>query len=71
LKKLGIFLILAGILCVLAFILYTIILVPEIPLLIKFGISAAIVGLVIVIAALVYERSFKKKRSDEDDYSKY
>lgn len=70
-KKLGIFLILAGILCVLAFILYTIILVPEIPLLIKFGISAAIVGLVIVVAALVYERSFKKKRSDEDDYSKY
>lgn len=70
-KKLGIFMILAGILCVLAFILYTVVLEPEIPLLIKFGISAAILGLIIVIAALVYERSFKRKRSDEDDLSKY
>lgn len=70
-KKLGIFMILAGILCVLAFVLYTIVLEPEIPLLIKFGLSAAIVGLIIVIVALVYERSFKKKRSGEDDLSKY
>lgn len=70
-KKLGIFMILAGILCVLAFVLYTIILEPEIPLLIKFGISAAIVGLIIVITALVYERSLKNKRSDEDDLGKY
>lgn len=70
-KKVGIFMILAGILCVLAFVLYTVVLEPEIPLLIKFGLSAAIVGLIIVIAALVYERSFKRKRSDEDDLSKY
>ncbi|MDF2521408.1 MAG: hypothetical protein K0R84_2036 [Clostridia bacterium] len=63
--------ILAGLLCVLAFVLYMIILEPEIPLLIKFGISAAIIGLIIVIASLVYERSNKKNRSDEDDLSKY
>jgi hydrogenase-4 membrane subunit HyfE len=71
LKRIGIFMILAGLLCVLAFVLYMIILEPEIPLLIKFGISAAIIGLIIVIASLVYERSNKKNRSDEDDLSKY
>lgn len=71
LKRIGIFMILAGLLCVLVFALYMIILEPEIPLLIKFGISAAIIGLIIVIASLIYERSNKKNRSDEDDLSKY
>ena len=71
LKRLGIFLILAGILCVLAFILYTIALDSEVPLLIKFGVSAAIVGLAIVISALIVESFKKNKRGDEDDLSKY
>lgn len=70
-KKLGIFLILAGILCVLAFILYTIALEPGIPLLIKFGVSTAIIGLIIVIGGLVLERFNKKKGGDNDDLSQY
>ncbi|HYE09749.1 MAG TPA: hypothetical protein VEF53_06180 [Patescibacteria group bacterium] len=71
LKKLGTFLILAGILCVFAFMLFTIALEPEIPLLVKIGISAAIIGLVLVISALVAESFKKNKRGDEDDLSKY
>ncbi|MDF2841183.1 MAG: hypothetical protein K0Q99_1955 [Clostridia bacterium] len=70
-KKVGIFLILIGLLCILAFVLYTIALDPEIPLLIKFGVSAAIVGLVIVISVLIVESYKKNKRGDEDDLSKY
>ncbi|OGO78740.1 MAG: hypothetical protein A2Y23_10730 [Clostridiales bacterium GWB2_37_7] len=70
-KKVGIFLILAGLLCILAFVLYTIALEPEIPLLIKFGVSTAIVGLVIVISVLVIEALKKNKRGNEDDLSKY
>ncbi len=70
-KKIGIFMILAGILCILAFALYTIALEPEIPILIKLGISVAIIGLVIVIFALIFERSYKNRRGDEDDLSKY
>lgn len=70
-KKIGIFMILAGILCVLAFILYTIALEPEIPILIKLGVSVAIIGLIIVIFALIFERAYKKRRGDEDDLSKY
>lgn len=70
-KKIGIFMILAGILCVLAFILYIIALEPEIPILIKLGVSTAIIGLIIVIFALIFERSYKKRRGDEDDLSKY
>jgi len=66
LKKVGIFLILAGLLCILAFALE-----PEIPLLIKFGVSTAIVGLVIVISVLVIEALKKNKRGNEDDLSKY
>jgi len=71
LKRVGIFLILAGLLCILAFVLYTIALEPEIPLLIKLGVSAAIIGLVIVISALVMESFKKNKRRDDDDLSKY
>lgn|GEM_PF-4840099 len=70
-KRVGIFLILAGLLCILAFVLYTIALEPEIPLLIKLGVSAAIIGLVIVISALVMESFKKNKRRDDDDLSKY
>ncbi len=70
-KKIGIFMILAGILCILAFALYTIALEPEIPILIKLGISVAIIGLVIVIFALIFERSYKNRKGDEDDLSKY
>ncbi|MGB7604607.1 MAG: hypothetical protein WBL93_03930 [Lutisporaceae bacterium] len=70
-KKIGIFMILAGILCVLAFILYTIALEPEIPILIKLGVSVAIIGLIIVIFALIFERAYKKRRGDDDDLSKY
>jgi hydrogenase-4 membrane subunit HyfE len=70
-KKVGIFLILIGLLCILAFVLYTIALEPEIPLLIKFGISAAIIGLVIVISVLIIESFHRNKRGDEDDLSKY
>lgn len=70
-KKVGIFLILAGLLCILAFVLYTIALEPEIPLLIKLGVSAAIIGLVIVISALIIESFKKNKGGDEDDLSKY
>ncbi|MDF2891057.1 MAG: hypothetical protein K0R80_1424 [Clostridia bacterium] len=71
LKKLGTFLILAGILCIFAFVLFTIALEPEIPLLIKIGVSAAIIGLVLVIFALISESLKKNKRGDEDDLSKY
>jgi uncharacterized membrane protein len=70
-KKVGIFLILAGVLCILAFALYTIALEPEIPFLIKFGVLAAIIGLVIIISALVIESFKKNKRRNEDDLSKY
>jgi hydrogenase-4 membrane subunit HyfE len=70
-KKIGIFLILAGLICILAFVFYTIALQPEIPLLIKFGVTAAIFGLIIVISALVVESIKKNKRRDEDDLSKY
>lgn len=70
-KKLGIFLILGGLLCILAFVLYTIALEPEIPLLIKFGVSIAIIGLIIVIAGLIFERSNKNNKGDKDDLSQY
>lgn len=70
-KKVGIFLILAGLLCILAFVMYTIILEPEIPILIKFGIAAAILGLIIIIAGLLLENYNKNKRSDKDDLSQY
>jgi uncharacterized membrane protein len=70
-KKVGIFLILAGVLCILAFALYTIALESEIPFLIKFGVLAAIIGLVIIISALIIESFKKNKRRNEDDLSKY
>ena len=70
-KKVGLFLILAGVLCILAFVLYTIALAPEIPFLIKFGVLAAIIGLVIIIVALILESFKKNKGRDEDDFSKY
>ena len=70
-KKVGIFLVLAGLLCILAFVLYTIILEPEIPVLIKFGVAAAIIGLIITIAGLLLDNYNKTKRSDKDDLSKY
>jgi uncharacterized membrane protein len=70
-KKVGIFLILAGVLCILAFVIYTIALEPEIPFLIKLGVLAAIIGLVIIISALVIESFKKNKRRNEDDLSKY
>ena len=70
-KKLGMFLILGGLLCILAFVLYSIALEPGIPLLIKFGVTIAIIGLIIVIGGLVFERSIKNKRRDKDDLSQY
>jgi uncharacterized membrane protein len=70
-KKVGIFLVLAGVLCILAFALYNIALEPEIPFLIKFGVLAAIIGLVIIISALIIESFKKNKRRNEDDLSKY
>ena len=70
-KKLGIFLIIAGLLCILGFVLYTVVLEPEIPILIKFGVAAAIIGLVIVIVGLIIERLNKHKRSEDDDLSQY
>jgi Na+/proline symporter len=71
LKKVGIFLVLAGMLCIMAFVLYTVILDPSIPLLIKFGVTAAILGLFIIIAVLLLESIKKAKRRNEDDLSKY
>ena len=70
-KKLGAFMILFGILCVLVFILYTIGTQPEVPFLIKLGIMTALIGVIIVIFSLVYERILKKRKEDEDDFSKY
>ncbi len=70
-KKIGIFLILAGLLCILSFALYKFIIIPEIPFLIKLGLAAATIGLIIIICTLLLERFFKKRKEDEDDLSQY
>lgn len=71
LKKFGVFLILAGLLCVLSFVLYMFAFDPGIPFLIKIGLSVATIGLIIIIFTLIFERTFKQRKEDEDDYSQY
>lgn len=70
-KKLGLVMVLLGILCILAFMLYSFALEPGIPFLIKLGLLAATIGLIIIIITLLMEKIFKKRKEDEDDLSQY
>ncbi|MFZ5351609.1 MAG: hypothetical protein ACOZCL_02665 [Bacillota bacterium] len=70
-KKVGILMILLGLLCIMAFAVYKFALEPEIPFLIKLGLLAATIGLIIIIITLIAEKFIKKRKEDEDDLSQY
>ena len=69
-KKLGVGLILAGMIVVFLYVAYTIITLPEIHLMLRLGFIGLLTGFLILILGLVIERK-KDREADDDDTGKY
>lgn len=69
-KKAGVTLILAGLLAIIFYVVYTVITLPEIPVLIKVGLVVLVAGTFILITGLIIEKR-KNGEDDSNDISNY